>query len=591
MRVKTLSHIVKAVSKMSPLLFWILAVVCCVMEIAALLDPHLPEIRVALADFSLLLLPYLFIKPKLRWAVWVPVALVAVYALISHWYYAVYGDIVPLSSILVARNAGVFALEGARGVMGWYDAWFVVPPLALLVLWVAWRKRIAGGRPFAAKTRIVVASVVLMMVIGNQIYGFMCYKRESSKIDREVTIGSFYAQMRSMALRTAHVGVYGWLLYFGHELYLLASPDLKLTPVQTAEVERFIAGKRQQLGHVPSSGSLLDSLKQRNGSKNLIFIIVESLNSAAVNTVIEGAAITPHLSALLRSDSVVYFRRMRPQVRDGRSSDGQLIYNTGLLPLVSEPTVARYAHADYPSLAKALRRYSFEVIGEERSVWNHNITSVSYGFDTNYDNSDHGERDFAKVDSTLFEFAIQKMSDVLGPVYCEIATIAMHDPYDSPCGATTEISRFKSMGEAERNYLERVRRFDRQLSHFLDRLKAEGLYDESVIVIASDHDARGVDVAKMGSDIVFIVLNAGLDIRSDAVIGQIDVFPTLLQIMGRTDYRWPGAGRGLVGRASDNAAKDGYGNLYGSPSDSLAAQLGYEWEMSRLLIKSRYFAY
>lgn len=117
MRVKTLSHIVKAVSKMSPLLFWILAVVCCVMEIAALLDPHLPEIRVALADFSLLLLPYLFIKPKLRWAVWVPVALVAVYALISHWYYAVYGDIVPLSSILVARNAGVFALEGARGVM------------------------------------------------------------------------------------------------------------------------------------------------------------------------------------------------------------------------------------------------------------------------------------------------------------------------------------------------------------------------------------------------------------------------------------------------------------------------------------------
>ena len=362
MRVKTLSHIVKAVSKMSPLLFWILAVVCCVMEIAALLDPHLPEIRVALADFSLLLLPYLFIKPKLRWAVWVPVALVAVYALISHWYYAVYGDIVPLSSILVARNAGVFALEGARGVMGWYDAWFVVPPLALLVLWVAWRKRIAGGRPFAAKTRIVVASVVLMMVIGNQIYGFMCYKRESSKIDREVTIGSFYAQMSSMALRPATVGVYGWLLYFGNALSLLASPAFTWHSVTTAEVERFIAGKRQQLGHVPSSGSLLDSLKQRNGSKNLIFIIVESLNSAAVDTVIEGAAITPHLSALLRSDSVVYFRRMRPQVRDGRSSDGQLIYNTGLLLLVSEPTSAPYPHASYPSPPHALRRYSSHVI-------------------------------------------------------------------------------------------------------------------------------------------------------------------------------------------------------------------------------------
>ena len=50
----------------------------------------------------------------------------------------------------------------------------------------------------------------------------------------------------------------------------------------------------------------------------------------------------------------------------------------------------------------------------------------------------------------------------------------------------------------------------------------------------------------------FIVLNSPVGGRIDDVMGQIDMYPTLLSILGLEDYRWKGMGQNILadGRAA-----------------------------------------
>ena len=66
----------------------------------------------------------------------------------------------------------------------------------------------------------------------------------------------------------------------------------------------------------------------------------------------------------------------------------------------------------------------------------------------------------------------------------------MHDPYNHRIPAPTGISSAEGYDPRDLNYYEQVHIFDSLLAEFLDRLKADGLYDNSVIVIASDHEPR-----------------------------------------------------------------------------------------------------
>ena len=67
--------------------------------------------------------------------------------------------------------------------------------------------------------------------------------------------------------------------------------------------------------------------------KNLILILVESFQSWPIGLEVDGIEVTPYINSLVNRDDCLYFSNMMPQVKDGRSSDAQLIINTGLLPL------------------------------------------------------------------------------------------------------------------------------------------------------------------------------------------------------------------------------------------------------------------
>lgn len=94
-------------------------------------------------------------------------------------------------------------------------------------------------------------------------------------------------------------------------------------------------------------------------------------------------------------------------------------------------------------------------------------------------------------------------------------------------------------------WLDMVNLFDNRLKSFIDFLKRTGEYEKSVIVLASDHTPH-LFTAFDPKEIPFMVLNSGLTYHSEDPIGQIAVFPTILDIMGRLDNSpWPGFGESI----------------------------------------------
>ena len=128
----------------------------------------------------------------------------------------------------------------------------------------------------------------------------------------------------------------------------------------------------------------------------------------------------------------------------------------------------------------------------------------------------------------------------------------MHFPYEDPGVPRQEwIEALTGIGTSERNYLQMTSYFDRELGRFLRGLKEKGLYDNSVIVIASDHDQLYRDVTDVASSqnvspIVFMALNTGMTERIVRPAWQMDVYPTVLDLMGYDGDGYRGIGHSLM---------------------------------------------
>ena len=340
--------------------------------------------------------------------------------------------------------------------------------------------------------------------------------------------------------------------------------------------------------------ALVDS--SSNADKNLILIIVESLNSWVVGKSFDGREITPTLNSLCRQSGSIVGLKMIPQIKGGRSSDGQMIYNIGLLPIKDGAAAVRFGDCDYPSLAKALNRQkSFEIICDEAGFWNHAETSVSYGYDQLYDRAILDNVESLGADKALFNASKEIISASPQPFLAQLTTLTMHQPFDKPKVPATWISSLQNIDTNTRNYLERTHYFDNALGAFIRELKDMGVYDNSVIVILSDHNATD-DVlipghsSPTGQDryITFIAVNTGRTQNIDSVFGQIDVFPTILDIM-QCDYDYRGAGHSLL-RHNITSAVDARRNVVGNTNAPEISRQRQAWEISDMAITSRYFS-
>ena len=525
----------------------------------------------ALTDSLVLFLPLIFLKKKFKWIVPFWFMFLSLLELSNIIYFRNFHDCISGISYLSSGSINKFVIKSAAASIRWVDALFIVNPLIIFAITLVIPALQKTSRKFQI-LYIALTFILLSSQIALSIRRIGIYKQlnDTENILTEYSKG--FNQQTCWKYYVLHYGFTGYLIRVVRDF---RGAKHILSDNEKIRVDEFWHKRSQP---TPICMEKNDSIFNLNREKNLIFIVVESLNSK-IFTLPDSHIIAPNLNSLIEDTTTLSFLNVLPQTRHGRSSDGQFIYNTGMLPLRDEALISRYADANYPSLAKIInRRSAIEVIGEDRSLWNHSITSRSYGYANLIDNVTTHDTPIAQRDSLIFSRAAVEISKIESSFFIFITTIGMHEPYNQATGIALPLSG--KYDHRDLHYLESVHAFDKSLGQFIRFLKKWGLYDNSVIIIAADHEESPPQLSNLFSEkkIPVIILNSGLTASQPDTTPQyqVNVFPSILDIMGiSTNGGYRGVGKSMM---RNNTSISG-------------EEMEEMWDISELSIRGKYFPF
>ena len=528
---------------------------------------------VLVADALMLSLPALLIRRR-RWIIFAWVAIVDIFCLIQTWYITVYHDFMPFSHFLLTENVNGTLLGSVCGLTSPRDLLIFVPLLVFAGLSI----KVGETRKYGWKAWVAILSAALGCYTAAGIHNICSVENDEY---------SFFQPYTTAYKAGGYVCDNGLIPYAVFSFVNAVTPQ-SLSEEERKEIDEYIA----------ASPKYTDNIFAGNEKKNLIVIVVESLNSWLLERSVCGTEITPNLNALLQKEGTVSALKVLPQVKDGRSGDGHLIINTGLLPLTSGAVSTSYAENTYPSLSKALKRHgysSFTMVCDNASAWNQEGMRRAMGFDTIYDSSIEGADADVINDSTMLANALQVLKTQSKPFYAHLVTISTHSPGYAPTTPTT-LSNYPTKQSRVINAMEDFHILDAQIGDFLNGLMSAGLYNNSIIVIVSDHNEvdfnefEGREARKTEDTYCsFIAINTTQTLRYDKVTGQIDIYPTLLDLAGLNDYEWKGLGLSILRNPQSDCAAYCDGSVAGNTNSPLLQRTLNAWRISSMIIKGDYF--
>ncbi len=561
-----------------------------------------PSLRIDLQNAFLssaaLTAPYLILPPKWRRSLWIALPLLTLILLTDTIFFRISGHFYWLSQISISTIFSSLVVKSGTAALRWTDIFIPLPMLLLVFPYASWRRCILSAsfpgwlRWSSAAAMIIIPSFLFTLSVRR------FHISRSGNGESVTWLDSF--NHISMLTRTPLYKENLWrsgsaFFVAAHYLLELIPDNTKLSEAELAEAEKILTTT-----HPPISPQYAEAFAG-NSNKNLLLIIVESLNNTIFSPYASKVDAAPFLTSLASDSGSVFCDKVLSQVAEGISADGQFILNTGLYPVTKSSWTPKIFRGRYPSLAKSLPgRFSAEAICEDEDFYSHDYTSRSYGYDKLYSNLAHGDKGvFHNSDTRLTDNVISIIPNLPRPFFLEITTLSMHSPYNEPSVDLTpleDIAYTPDIDTRAINYLRAVRCFDNNLKRLIDYLKCSGLYDDTVIAIVGDHNAFDVYLPEeLRSDFTsLLILNSGVTLNHDSPIGQIDIYPSLLDVMQSPGYAvraespaYRGLGRSIFSTQPPRGAINRYDSVAGEgvATDSLI----HIRSVSEKMILSRYF--
>ena len=506
-----------------------------------------------------------------RWAQIVVMALLDVLLVANLMYFRTYYSAIPASSYLEAGNLADFKAS-VTDSLRWAD--IVLPLITIATAVMALRSKATKRQPLTAVLKwwaAPLAGFVLLLTGVN-----LCK-------------GGFHKSLRSVRqsayLCSADAPIFS---VFGCIWYDITDAAEPITPEKQAEIERWLASQPK---HQPA-----DSVTEKRS--NLLIVFAESLESWVLEKKVDGKEITPCLNSLLKEKSTLYAPNVLTQVKGGRSIDAQLMICSGLLPLMSGTYSSLYYDNTFYTLQKAMRGLkhsrSYLLTIDKVSTWNQGAVARSFGTDTIISYHDFKMTEAFGThkrigDASFFQQCREKIErgEVWKPgesVYMQFVTYSGHAPFKLPDHLRT-ITFPASIPEKAADYMTTAHYTDKAIGDFVAYLKTLPQYKETIVVIVGDHEGlasyrqelvgnpacRGLVSDKQLTP--FIVLNSPVGMRYDKFMGQIDIYPTLLNLMQLDAYRWHGLGQSILDPRKQGVAVGSVMNVEGTGSDKEVERL------------------
>ena len=277
----------------------------------------------------------------------------------------------------------------------------------------------------------------------------------------------------------------------------------------------------------------------------LILVLVESLENWAMNE-----DVMPHLTHFMENHPTLYASQVKSQILYGVSSDGQLMAQTGLMPIQHGAVVFRYPHNKFPSLTSH-RDSSVTILTHKAQMWNQRQMSESYGY-TKVVEGD--ERDSVAFKTTV-DFMQRGYKTLL------VVTIASHLPFTHADRSSMHTP--KDMPSDMSNYVKTLYWTDSGLAYMLDRVDSIPNLKNATIMITGDHKIfwqekrdefekyckkSGTDWDVQNDHCPLIIYSPQIkeNVRIKDECYQMDIYPTLLALTGNENYHWKGFGINLL---------------------------------------------
>ena len=274
-------------------------------------------------------------------------------------------------------------------------------------------------------------------------------------------------------------------------------------------------------------------------SPNIVIILLESFSVeyiSAINGTNE--VYTPFLDSLI--DSSLVFTNCYSNGKKSIDAMPSIISSIPKLMEI-EYLTSQYASNKIESLPKILSQYNYN------SSFFHGATNGSMNFDvfcdvagfnnyfgrTEYNNDKDYDGTWGIYDEEFLSWTADKLSTFKSPFFSTIFTISSHPPYSIPGKHATKFNQ----GPSEMH--DAVRYADYALHTFFEKIKNSSWYSNTLFVIAADHtpasasDIYYKDMGNMHIPLLFFYPNSNLlHGRNDKVVGQVDVMPSILDLIG-----------------------------------------------------------
>ena len=444
-------------------------------------------------------LGYLF-KPKNRFPYYMTMNIfLTAICMINSVYYTFYTSFASVSMLSLTQYIGDVGDAVVENVLQIKDLVYIFSPITLIIVNLKLKKKNyykrfelkADRRKKTLKTLSFSGILLIIFLIS---LSPLDYSRFYKQWNKEYIVMKF--------------GIY---IYQGEDLVVSLQPKIN-----------------SMFGYNRAEKEFTDYFKDRNEytgtneytnifeGKNVILIHGESMMRNAMDLSFNGIEVTPTLNRLAKQG--MFFSNFYSQVSVGTSSDSELTYNTSLMPTKSGTAFVSYSDRTYISTPKLLKEkgyYTFSMHANNADFWNRRAMHKSLGYDRFYSKTDYkvtkdntiglglSDKEFFKQSVAK----IKKINEQHDKWYGLAIMLSNHTPFSDvekygdytvdiketvtkEDGTTEEVTYPYMEGTKLGNYFKSLHYADSALGEFIDELDAEGLLDNTIIVLYGDHDAR-----------------------------------------------------------------------------------------------------
>lgn len=514
----------------------------------------------ALASAGLLALLVVLLPRRRRYALTGAIAFgLALLSLADIVYDRYFGNVLPI----VAAGSAVQLWDVRDSILAIFEKrdWWMTPFfVAALVVMGMWRPPILS-RPlsrWARGTAWAVPAIAIAAASVPQIYG-----------DVTGWLGSKYA--REVLNRHDSVEAGGIIVAHIRETTLAIKQWLEhrdLTPEEVKDTERYFVERKSALG---TPGALFGVAE----GKNVLVIQVEALEEWVLDAKANGEEITPFLNRLKRES--LYYPHLLDQTGSSSTSDCEYLVLASQHPLDNGSVAFRRERNHFETLATVLKRTGYATVSMhayQRGMWNRAFLHPRYGFERSLFRRELGDKPkigWGLDDFAFFDRAAHELQSENTPFMAFLITLSSHHPYSYIPRGKRRLQLGPLEGSMVGDYVHSVSYADRALERFVKQLEADGLLDDTVVVIYGDHDGhlkRSKKHAKAMEKVLDVPDDKRRFIGTGSVVldrvpliirlpkgehaavveafgGQLDVAPTVLHLVGVEDDS-PFVGRPLV---------------------------------------------